>query len=366
MEDDATVPVLAPLLCERYRLGPAIGRGGMATVHRAHDELLGRDVAIKMFAPVLDAAELTRPQAEARILGAFAHPNLVRLLDVGVQDGADGTRQMFLVLELVEGADLAARLADGPLGPDLTARLGAQVAGALALVHEEGVAHRDLKPGNILLAGERTAPTAKVADFGIARVVDGTRMTLTGTTLGTVSYLSPEQACGEPVATPSDVYSLGLVLVECLTGRKAFEGTPAEVAAARLTGPPPLPEHVGAHWRSLLAAMTALEPGARPTAAEVARELAALASGGDRSATLSTPATPWSARRPVRARPRVAAAAAAALLALGGGVWGLTLASASRGEAGAAVPAEPAATSQPALPGPLGDALDELSASVHP
>jgi serine/threonine protein kinase len=341
----------------------------MATVLRGHDERLDRDVALKLFAPVVDADELTRPQAEARILGAFEHPHLVRLLDVGVEPAPDGTLQMYLVLELVEGRDLAARIAAGPLGSRLTARLGEQVAQALAAVHDAAVAHRDLKPGNILLAGPPDAPDAKVADFGIARIVDGTRMTMTGTTLGTVSYLSPEQAGGDPVGTASDVYSLGLVLLECLTGSKAFQGTPAEVAAARLTAPPPVPESVSAPWRALLGAMTALDPQDRPTAAQVAEVLAGWADESDEPVTvplglaavplgLAAPRRGWrGALRRGGAGRGVALAVAALALGVAGVAWAV------------GTPDEPVTTVAPAGPavgGTLGAALDELAASVQP
>ncbi len=262
------------MLDGRYRLGPVIGRGGMATVRRGWHERAGVDIAVKLFEPIADPDDLAQAQAEARTLARVHHPGLVELYDVGRRDLADGTWQLYLVLELVAGPSLTARLRDGGLGSRGTAALGRAVAEALAAVHDAGVVHRDIKPGNLLLTGD--AQVVKVADFGIARMLDGTRRTATGTTLGTASYLSPEQASGANIRTPSDVYSLGLVLLECLSGRKAFQGTVAEVAAARLTRDPEIPEGLGPDWAAVLRAMTARDPGARPSATESAMLLADL------------------------------------------------------------------------------------------
>lgn len=284
------------LLDDRYRLEDVLGQGGMATVYRAHDLVLDRDVAVKLFPPVADDADdLLRHQSEMRVLAQLSHPGLVTLHDAGAAFTGGPMRQTYLVMELVDGPTLADRLTEGPLSPQHTARLGRQVAEALAVVHAADVVHRDVKPANVLLvdrdrlaesAGEdpsvvvTTGPIVKLADFGIARLSDGARLTVTGTTLGTATYLSPEQAAGTAVGPPTDVYALGLVLLECLTGRKSFTGTMVEVAAARLNTAPVVPTEFGPEWVVVLQGMTRMRPEERLTAAEVAARLAALAEDG--------------------------------------------------------------------------------------
>ncbi|WP_308121630.1 serine/threonine-protein kinase [Actinotalea ferrariae] len=284
------------LLDDRYRLEDVLGQGGMATVYRAHDLVLDRDVAVKLFPPVADDADdLLRHRSEMRVLAQLSHPGLVTLHDAGAAFTGGPMRQTYLVMELVDGPTLADRLTEGPLSPRHTARLGRQVAEALAVVHAADVVHRDVKPANVLLvdrdrlaaaaaedpaAAVTTGPIVKLADFGIARLADGARLTVTGTTLGTATYLSPEQAAGSPVGPPTDVYALGLVLLECLTGRKAFTGTVVEVAAARLNSAPPIPTEFGPEWVVVLQGMTRMRPEERLTASEAANRLAALAEDG--------------------------------------------------------------------------------------
>lgn len=285
---DSSEPDEGPLLGDRYRLDEVLGRGGMATVHRAHDVLLGRDVAVKVFPAVLaDADDLLRNRAEIRVLATLSHPGLVTLHDAGTVHGDDGSEQVYLVMELVEGPTLAERLRDGPLDVDQTARVGRDVAAALATVHERDIIHRDIKPANILLTSadsldatrRRGAPAVKLADFGIARLADATRLTMTGMTLGTMSYLSPEQATGGELGASSDVYGLGLVLLECATGRPAFTGTMAEVMTARLITPPEVPVDLDPRLGDLLSRMTRIEQHERPGAGEVAHELAEILAG---------------------------------------------------------------------------------------
>ncbi|TLM72982.1 serine/threonine protein kinase [Pseudarthrobacter sp. NamB4] len=263
------------VLRERYRVGEVLGHGGMGSVYRGKDLVLDRDVALKIFRDDISSPEeLARQQAEARMLAQLNHHGLVTLFDTGTL--LRGQREVpFLVMELVPGTDLHRHLAAGPLTGAETARLGAELAEALRYIHHRGVVHRDVKPANILLT--RYAADAplrpKLADFGIARMLDGVRVTATNMVPGTAAYLSPEQARGDKVEPPADIYSLGLVLLEALTGTVAFPGPPLEAAVARLSRGPHIPDSLGRQWTSLLAGMTAQDPQDRPDAATVAAAL---------------------------------------------------------------------------------------------
>jgi eukaryotic-like serine/threonine-protein kinase len=299
--DDVRAPAL---LAGRYRLHHLLGTGGMADVHEATDTRLDRRVAVKLLREVA-ASETDRARflSEARLLGRLSHPHLVGVLDAGIDD-----ERPFLVLQLVRGRTLSQALGE-PLPPSRVARLGADIAAALEHVHAAGVVHRDVKPGNVLVDEDGSA---RLADFGIARVVDETHHhTRTGTVMGTIAYLAPEQVAGEPVTTAVDIYALGLVLLEALTGARPYAGTSVESALARLHRPPELPATLPPQWAALLAAMTARDPAARPTAAQVAARL---------RAGLPAPARPVTSHQ---LSPRVAliGVAAAFALLLGTAAW---------------------------------------------
>jgi serine/threonine protein kinase len=266
----------------RYILSSVLGRGGMAEVWEAFDTVLRRRVAVKLFrGDPASVAEQQRQQAEISLVAALSHPNLVTVFDAGADRSCPGTPCTYLVMELVDGTTLARLLRFGTLPAADVAEVGAELASALAYVHARGIVHRDLKPANVLMSSAPRAAagavTAKLTDFGIARILDGARLTLTGTTVGTANYLSPEQASGADVTPASDVYSLGLVLLECITGEVAFPGHGVEAAVARLHRAPAIPQDIEMSWQGLLAAMTARDPATRPTAATVASRLRTLA-----------------------------------------------------------------------------------------
>lgn len=273
--------LVGDLLADRYRIEAVIGRGGMATVYRATDEALGRTVAIKVFREELaDADDVRRQQEEIRLIAGLNHFALVTLFDAVADDSSGEHGRAFIVMQFVDGTDLRDRLARGSLDPRTTAMVGADLAEALAYVHHRGVVHRDVKPANILLPHreqEATGPQAMLADFGIARIVDGTRLTATGSVIGTANYLSPEQAVGGAASGATDVYSLGLVLVECLSGEKVFPGSALESVSARLGSDPVIPDRFGAEWAAVLRAMTLREPSSRIGATEAAAALRLIA-----------------------------------------------------------------------------------------
>ena len=301
------------LLCGRYRIERLLGQGGMADVYRAVDTTNDETVAVKLVRSS-DPTLARRLAQETKALASLEHPGLVRLLDAGVHG-----EQAFLVMELVEGPTLSARLRRGPLSPSRTAVLGRTLAGALAYVHGQGIVHRDVKPGNVLLG---PGPRARLADFGIARLVDESSLTMTGTTLGTAAYMAPEQLEHHAVGTAADVWSLGVILLECLTGQRVFEGTAPEVVARRLAGPVPLPPDLPAPWRLLFEGMLQHDPLRRPTAEQTAGLLSAepytepwQPRPHDPDATVAVPAG-------IAAGAAGAAAAAGAGAALAGGTAG--------------------------------------------
>ena len=243
---------IGTILGGRYRLVELLGQGGMATIFRAMDTQLGREVAVKLLRPeyLRDPDFSSRFRQEAQNAASLSHPNVVTVYDYGEDPSGP-----YIVMEHVDGEDLATILRrNGALPPTQASRIAAAVARALAASHARGIVHRDVKPGNVLIGRDGRV---KVVDFGIARALAEAQMTLPGTTLGSVHYFSPEQARGEPATNESDIFALGIVLYEMLTGARPWEGdSAAGVALARLTGPVPDPSLVRGSIPPDLAAIT--------------------------------------------------------------------------------------------------------------
>ncbi|WP_238439424.1 serine/threonine-protein kinase [Microbacterium sp. JZ31] len=265
----------AAMLDGRYRLLECVGKGGMSRVHRAEDTALGRIVAIKLMADMGDE-DAARARGEVAVLASLSHPALVTLFDAHIGAGQD-----YLVMEFVDGPTLSQLLREGPLPAAETAALATELAEALHAVHRAGIVHRDVKPSNVLLASTDVPGRrfhAKLADFGIAYLLSSDRMTSPGMVMGTAAYLAPEQARGATPTPATDVYALGLILLEALTGEPAFpRTTPVASAVVRQTTRPEIPASVPAGWASLIERMTAPDPADRPSAGEVASETARLA-----------------------------------------------------------------------------------------
>lgn len=354
----------------RYRLEGLLGRGGTAEVWRATDEALQRQVAVKLVT-ISGGEDAHRVGDEARLLARLSHQGLVPVYDAGTDDAG----RPWVVMELVEGETLADAVRRGPLPSERVADIGARLAEALEYVHGQGLIHRDVKPANVLIGREGRV---RLTDFGIARLVDAAKVTATGLTVGTAAYLSPEQVLGEPVGGATDVYALGLVLLECLTGAREYPGGTIEVALARLSRPPAVPPTLPAGWAGLLTAMTDRDPARRPDTAQVARELHTIAAGGAATTVLTAPrqddrtqvfdrtslmreAGP--APQPVAAEPRRRPwGLAAAVLVLLAVVAGVGFYLAQRNSSPAAVPA--AVPVNQNLPPKLRDDLQSLQAEV--
>lgn len=266
------------VLAGRYKLIAPLGEGGMASVYRARDLRLNRDVAVKVLRDELtrDSEFLSRFQREAQTVASLSHPNIVPVYDVGEEDGSH-----FIVMEYVRGRTLKDAIeAGGPLPPGRAADIVCSVLDALSYAHDHGLIHRDVKPQNILLG---TDGTARLADFGIAHVAGGSS-TRTAAILGSAQYLSPEQSRGEEATVRSDIYATGIVLYESLAGRPPFDGANALAIAHLHLGeaPPPLPASIPTSLSGAVTRALAKDPGRRfSDAADFASTL--------RSATGSAP-----------------------------------------------------------------------------
>jgi len=272
----------------RYELQSRIAIGGMGEVWEATDHVIGRTVAIKILKDEYmgDPGFLERFRAEARHAALVNHEGIASVFDYGEENGS-----AYLVMELVPGEALSTVLErDGALSADKTLDIVAQTASALQAAHAAGLVHRDIKPGNLLITPDGRV---KITDFGIARIADQVPLTATGQVMGTVQYLSPEQASGHPASPATDTYSLGIVAYECLAGKRPFTGeSQVAIAMAQINEqPPPLPPTVPIPVQNLVMAMIAKRPADRPSSsATVARAAQALRRGDLNSAAIAVPA----------------------------------------------------------------------------
>ena len=270
MSGSAAENMAGRLLGERYRIETAIGFGGMATVYRATDEALGRAVAVKLFDSI--SHDPARQESELAVLASLDHHGVVNLYDAGVDRDDFGRSRRYLVMALVTGQNLHERILVSPIASRHIAEIGYDMAEALEYIHARNVLHRDIKPANILLVdygSDAPRARAKLTDFGIALSEDIERMTAEGVTTGTAAYLSPEQVAGTPLTAASDIYSLGLALLQSFTRSIEFPGSMVESAMARLSRDPVIPDFLPPHWHALLSAMTARDPEHRPVGHEL-------------------------------------------------------------------------------------------------
>jgi eukaryotic-like serine/threonine-protein kinase len=259
----------------RFILERQIGVGGMARVFLGRDQVLERPVAIKILNPGHGGTDIsTRFRREGRTAARLSHPNIVQVFDAG-EDEFEGREASYIVMEYISGGDLKALIDEkGPLPNDELAKLGAEVSAGLAHAHASGVIHRDIKPHNILIDAYGRP---KLTDFGIARALDSTHATQTGSYLGTALYSAPEQLRGEKVTSKSDVYSLGIALYQAAVGQTPFTGTPIEIASQHVSREPAVPSVLGANLsdevEKLILDCVQKNPELRPSAKEVHERL---------------------------------------------------------------------------------------------
>ena len=329
------------MISDRYELGDRLGSGGMSTVYGAKDRVLERTVAVKILAEHLSDDEkfVARFRREALAVARLIHPNIVQVYDTGV----DHDRH-YIVMEYVEGRSVAQLLQSrGRLGPDVAVSVGVQACAGLEYAHRQGIIHRDVKPGNLMVIGgpagrSSTAPqepitdemVVKLTDFGIARAAEQTRLTQVGSVVGTAAYLAPEQARGDEAKPSADVYALGVVIYQMLTARLPWEGSSLAELATRRESESPLPpssydssvpetlstavlralegdvEDRYTSAKELSAALRAGIAGREPPIASDEAPTRALATGGGTAATramdpdIATPVSPAPAYRPPR------------------------------------------------------------------
>ena len=288
--------ISTPAALGRFRIDGTLGRGGMAVVHLAYDTGLRRPVAVKVLTDhgIEDGAFRARFAREAQSAARLSHPNIVQVFDIGEEDG-----RPFIVMEYVEGETLADVLRrERRLAPERVAEIARQCCAGLAHAHAAGLVHRDIKPQNLLVT---RGSVVKIADFGIAHALDQTRLTLTGGIVGTARYLAPEQTDGRAVTTAADLYALGVVMYELLTGRPPHPGDslPELIAAKRTKAvmpPRALRSDIPAEMDAAVLACLERPPQARPTAEALARRL-------EPGPTAVLPADPATAATAVSARP---------------------------------------------------------------
>ncbi|HEX8928271.1 MAG TPA: serine/threonine-protein kinase, partial [Actinomycetota bacterium] len=276
------------LIADRYALAVPIGQGGMGVVWRAQDTLLGREVAIKevRLPPTIPDSERSSMRArvlrEARAAARLNHPGVVTLYDVINEQG-----HAFIVMELINAPTLAQVVAQqGPLEPRRAARIGAQVAAALAAAHQAGIVHRDVKPANVMVLGD----SARLTDFGIARVKGDPKLTSTGLIVGSPAYMAPEQASGAAAGPEADLWGLGATLYYAVEGRPPFERDgQIAILTAVVNDAPRAPERAG-ELAPVIVALLSKDPAQRPSAAELRELLERAATAEPAAATITLPA----------------------------------------------------------------------------
>jgi serine/threonine-protein kinase len=334
----------------RYAVGRVLGRGGMATVYLAHDRELERPVALKILSPELATDDSARDRfvREARLAAKIVHPSVVQVYDAG-----EGPVGPFIVMEYVSGGTLSAELRRRRLLPaEEVAAIGTQLADGLSAAHAEGIVHRDVKPGNILLT---ESGRVKIADFGIARSLAATRHTELGTVLGTAAYIAPEQARGGPVSPAVDVYALGVVLYELLAGETPFAAASPEELLSTAARPSPTPlgdvvPDVPAPLEAVVMQCLAHVPEYRPSAWELAGRLE---STDDEPRTVPLPVVrPEAGRR--RGRRNLIVGLAAVALLVGGAIGVAAVPTGKSGRDGAT---PPTTTGSPVVHRPVATVL---------